>query len=127
MHETFRQEYVRCGKRGCKSCPHGPYWYAYWREGGKLRKRYIGKTLPTHSIPDGLGTNRLDDIFSPDRRSKSLACEILGIPIDASYVDARAAFRRAQLQAHPDRGGEEGSSKRANVAWDYLSRLLTLG
>ena len=43
---TYRLEGVRCGKDGCKSCPHGPYWYAYYREGGKLRSRYIGRELP---------------------------------------------------------------------------------
>lgn len=43
---TYRLEEVRCGKRGCTRCPHGPYWYAYWRENGRLRSRYIGKTLP---------------------------------------------------------------------------------
>jgi len=44
---TYRQESVRCGKRGCTRCPHGPYWYAYWREDGRLRSRYIGKSLPS--------------------------------------------------------------------------------
>ncbi len=43
---TYRLEHVRCGKPGCKSCPHGPYWYAYFREDGKLRSRYIGRELP---------------------------------------------------------------------------------
>jgi hypothetical protein len=43
---TFRQETVKCGKQGCTRCPHGPYWYAYWREGGKTRSRYVGKNLP---------------------------------------------------------------------------------
>jgi hypothetical protein len=43
---TYRQQTVRCGKRGCTRCPHGPYWYAYWREEGRLRSRYIGKDLP---------------------------------------------------------------------------------
>ena len=43
---TFQQETVRCGRPTCRRCPHGPYWYAYWREGGKLRSRYIGKQLP---------------------------------------------------------------------------------
>ena len=43
---TYRLQPVRCGKRGCTRCPHGPYWYAYWREDGRLRSRYIGKTLP---------------------------------------------------------------------------------
>lgn len=43
---TYRQQTVKCGKRGCTRCPHGPYWYAYWREDGRLRSRYIGKQLP---------------------------------------------------------------------------------
>ena len=43
---TYRLESVRCGKEGCKTCPHGPYWYAYYREEGKLKSRYIGRELP---------------------------------------------------------------------------------
>jgi hypothetical protein len=43
---TYRLERVRCGKPGCISCPHGPYWYAYFREGNRLRSRYIGPELP---------------------------------------------------------------------------------
>ncbi|MCT7971096.1 hypothetical protein [Laspinema olomoucense] len=38
-----RQELVRCGKATCKTCPHGPYWYEYWSEGGKRRSKYLGK------------------------------------------------------------------------------------
>jgi len=41
---TYRLERVSCGKK-CKGCPHGPYWYGYWREGGKTRSKYIGKKL----------------------------------------------------------------------------------
>jgi hypothetical protein len=52
---TFRQELVRCGRENCTRCPHGPYWYAYWREGGRLRSRYIGKHLPT--VPRGTSPN----------------------------------------------------------------------
>lgn len=43
---TYRLETVRCGKPACKSCPHGPYWYAYYREGRRLKSRYIGRDLP---------------------------------------------------------------------------------
>lgn len=47
---SYRQEYVRCGKPACTRCSagtgHGPYWYAYWRERGRLRKRYVGKERP---------------------------------------------------------------------------------
>lgn len=47
---TYVQEYVKCGKLGCKSCSelggHGPYWYHYSSEKGKTKKRYIGKNKP---------------------------------------------------------------------------------
>jgi hypothetical protein len=48
---TYRQEHVRCGREQCTKCPHGPYWYAYWREDGRLRSRYIGKQLPEAAGP----------------------------------------------------------------------------
>ncbi len=44
---TFRFETVRCGKENCSRCPHGPYWYAYWKENGRTKSRYIGRTLPS--------------------------------------------------------------------------------
>ena len=36
---------VSCG-RGCKGCPHGPYWYGYYKAKGRTISFYIGKTLP---------------------------------------------------------------------------------
>ena len=48
--KTYRQELVKCGRPGCQKCSagagHGPYWYAYWSEGGRTRKQYIGKKKP---------------------------------------------------------------------------------
>lgn len=38
--------YVRCGKSPCRCEPgslHGPYYYRFTREGGRLRKRYVRK------------------------------------------------------------------------------------
>lgn len=53
---SYRQEYVRCGKDRCRTCPHGPYWYAYWKEEGRTRSRYIGRHLPGEApvpvVPD---------------------------------------------------------------------------
>ena len=48
---TYRQQYRRCGKAGCAHCApghpgHGPYWYAFWRDGGQPRSRYLGKQAP---------------------------------------------------------------------------------
>jgi hypothetical protein len=58
---TIRKEYVRCGKRGCENEPHGPYYYAYWKEEmmtnaaksacrKKLKKKYIGTRHPNDVI-----------------------------------------------------------------------------
>ena len=54
---TYRQQYRRCGKAGCSRCTsgqpgHGPYWYAFWREGGRLRSRYLGKEAPAGTDAD---------------------------------------------------------------------------
>jgi hypothetical protein len=50
QHITYQLQYRKCGKSSCKTCRdgkgHGPYWYAYWREGPRLRSGYIGKTPP---------------------------------------------------------------------------------
>jgi Family of unknown function (DUF6788) len=50
-HVYYQQEYRNCGKQHCHACQdgkkgHGPYWYAYWREDGRLRSGYIGKKHP---------------------------------------------------------------------------------
>ena len=42
---SYRSQYVRCGK-DCSACPHGPYWYAFWKEDGRSRSQYIGGVLP---------------------------------------------------------------------------------
>ncbi len=38
-------EMIKCGKWNCKRCPHGPYYYLYYRElisdQWKLNKRYV--------------------------------------------------------------------------------------
>jgi hypothetical protein len=50
---TYRMEYVRCGKSPCQCVAepcHGPYWYAYSRINGTLKKRYIGKKLPEQGL-----------------------------------------------------------------------------
>jgi len=49
LNKTYQSQRVRCGKENCKCSRgelHGPYWYAYWTEGGKTRSEYVGKKLP---------------------------------------------------------------------------------
>jgi hypothetical protein len=49
-HITYQLQFRKCGKHTCSTCRdgqgHGPYWYAYWREGSRLRSGYIGKMPP---------------------------------------------------------------------------------
>jgi hypothetical protein len=40
-------QWVRCGKANCRCASgkgadlHGPYYYRFWRERGRLRKKYV--------------------------------------------------------------------------------------
>jgi hypothetical protein len=41
---AVRQQWVRCGRPGCRCGRrnlHGPYYYRFWRNGGRLRKEYV--------------------------------------------------------------------------------------
>jgi hypothetical protein len=45
---TYRLEMVKCGKLACRCASgqlHGPYWYAYQKQTGYLKSRYVGKEL----------------------------------------------------------------------------------
>ena len=65
----YRQQYVRCGRPGCRRCPphgpgHGPYWYGfYWHYRQRTRSFYVGKTLPA-------GVELLTDADQPDTSHK---------------------------------------------------------
>lgn len=64
----YRQQYVRCGKAGCRRCPpsgpgHGPYWYGfYWDYRQQTRSFYVGTTLPSGveliSVADDTASSR---------------------------------------------------------------------
>lgn len=43
-NSTIKKEYIKCGKAFCLQCPHGSYYYAYWRDNTtkKLKKKYLG-------------------------------------------------------------------------------------
>ncbi|MEM8549672.1 MAG: DUF6788 family protein [Verrucomicrobiota bacterium] len=44
---TVCEQWKRCGKPACRCASghpeelHGPYFYRFWREGGRLRKAYV--------------------------------------------------------------------------------------
>ena len=42
---SYRKKHIKCGKESCRSCPHGPYWYAEWSENGVRKSKYLGKNI----------------------------------------------------------------------------------
>lgn len=126
--ETFRCEWVKCGKE-CGGCPHGPYWYAYWREGKRVRKRYVGKGDPRGRDADDHQAerpHRHDDIFNDRLAGWALAWEILGCR-PGGLAEATARYRVLCKELHPDRnpGAAPVLFKRVQAAYAYLRRRLS--
>jgi len=54
---SYYQQTSFCGKERCKKClkgkgvGHGPYWYAYQTINGRIKRTYIGRTLPVEALP----------------------------------------------------------------------------
>lgn len=46
-NHSVREENRRCGDASCTTCRegngHGPYRYAVWREGDRVRRKYLGR------------------------------------------------------------------------------------
>jgi len=58
-------QFVRCGKPDCRCASgklHGPYFYCFWREGGRLRKAYIPKA----------DVDEVRDICQANRRTRQM-------------------------------------------------------
>jgi hypothetical protein len=121
---TYRQEYIRCGK-GCKGCPHGPYWYSYERIAGKLKKRYIGKNAPSSADQnnDKAAPHPWEPILRRSTATEKLAREILSLRSGASKSDMQSAFKKATMKYHPDRGGSTIEMQCVVAAHTYLKSL----
>lgn len=56
QHISYQLQSRKCGKPTCKKCQnggaHGPYWYAYWRENGRMKSGYVGKNPPPEAAPE---------------------------------------------------------------------------
>jgi len=124
---SYQCEWVRCGKRNCRSCPHGPYWYGYWSEKGKTRKRYFGRNdpreperMPPEEPAEEPVIDWREPLFNRRTVSESLARRVLGVsPLDGRDA-CFAAYKRLTLDAHPDRGGDSRDMAYLNAAWSYL-------
>ena|ERR1700680_4171415 len=120
-HWTYRCEYVRCGKKTCKSCPHGPYWYGYSHVGKKVKKKYFGKVDPR--IADR--PKQIDPreaIFTRSSASAELAREILGVSREDSKDFIRRRARELMFRSHPDICGDDNEFRYFAAAWSYLQK-----
>lgn len=135
MKFTYRYEWVKCGKN-CKGCPHGPYVYAYWREAGRLRKKYCGRATARdddQSFP-GNGTPKVDvpgktdprtAIFSERTASLALALSILGLSDLPTLAGLVSHYRLRSMEVHPDRGGSDHEMRLLNCAYAYARAILS--
>lgn len=57
---SYQLQFRKCGNKNCqcrrKNIEHGPYWYAFWREGDKNKSQYIGKDMS--KLGDNIFTNK---------------------------------------------------------------------
>lgn len=122
---TYRSEYVRCGRR-CGGCPHGPYWYRYRRQDGRVKKEYCGRVDPREDgTPAGEGAagprgrDWWEEMTVKATASIWLAHRVLGIALVASREEINAAYRRECMTHHPDRGGDPRRMTAINAAWSF--------
>ena len=102
-------------RRGSKG--HGPYWYGFYREGGRLKSVYFGKARPRGGMRGDPETRAVDRWHIPSRWSTAQAFRVLGIK---RTRDAKGAYRKLIKKHHPDRGGSETKAKAINGAYRYL-------
>jgi len=137
MAKWFYQcEYVKCGKPTCKRCPHGPYWYGYKRDNGKMKKKYCGKKDPRE--PGETGAEKVpistedklkkkwSAIFDKRTASVELAKEIMQFlpTVKVTRELLRKQYRLLTMKYHPDRGGDGSLYSYINAANSWLSAYL---
>lgn len=141
---TYRLQYILCGKEKCwcagwKSKPgrtkrnfgHGPYWYAFWHEKGKMRSAYVGKERPGSTR----GEHREDERAREENRRRAPPAppprkplendwQTVGVRQGAPWDDVRRAYRAASKKHHPDVGGDPRKMVRLNQAFARIRHAM---
>jgi hypothetical protein len=77
--KCYRLEKTRCGKKSCRCARgelHGPYWYAYYRENGRVRCEYVGKSLPEHVSLENRARKACKNAEAEHRRAAKIVAEL---------------------------------------------------
>lgn len=130
MAWSYRLRYIRCGKKGCTVCAeepaHGPYWYAYAREGGRFRHRYVGRT---REVEDAFHERPIPPPPPKDKRfefhgkmDKRIAYRIFALTNRPPTREITTMWRKLVWDNHPDRGGDTRVCAAINAAYEFLKK-----
>jgi DnaJ-class molecular chaperone len=97
---------------------HGPYWYAFWKEGGKTRSKYVGKARPGRERRKEQRDER--HAPPPPRAPMENDWTVIGVRRGAPWDDIKRAYRAATKRHHPDVGGDPRRMVRLNQAFARL-------
>lgn len=138
---VYRQEFTHCNKERCKKCRegagHGPYWYRYWWEEGKTKKKYVGKELPPDLITEDITEESITEDITEDetlpktpQKTDAQVCPKCGLPLGGNiyrleghegkiyHKKCRAVERLTAAPSLPD----PDTTKALEVIRDFHSR-----
>ena len=112
-----RLSYRRCGKANCSTCVegpgHGPYWYASWRDGGRVRSRYLGREIPLEPETFELRVRTLGQfslrlVDGAEHSPRGRARELFTLLLSAPYGSVgREEIAESIWPDHDSRSGEQ--------------------
>jgi hypothetical protein len=142
---TYQERYVRCGKASCSKCGmgdgHGPYWYGFRHERGRMYSKYFGKYHPQGE--DGARRWRAyssrgtptparqrasdppqDRWARPGRMDYNSACRIFGVNGLPRGWKPEGTYRMLMGKWHPDHGGDNRAAVSINLAYAFIKAWL---
>lgn len=91
----YRLERIRCGREKCRCARgqlHGPYWYVYYRENGRLKSEYLGRMLPPFHPALTEYSDRLH------RRNEEERKKIRSLVEESQLLRLQSGLHRAKLK-----------------------------
>lgn len=110
----YQLEEIKCGKRGCRRCPHGPYWYRYFRSGGRRRKEYLGLRLPAGVAPPESALEQRD---RPRLASPAWAARLLDLAPGIDYYKAHKIYVCSRSAACGSPEDKAAQQRQLDLAW----------